>query len=112
MLKITAAWHMIHRKRVMGLQTTDPQVMRYNSTTGHRQRERADALPVRRQLLATGIADAAGGHWPVQLRRQPRGALNIKRSLVIVLLVLFAGLVILLTALLLVHLVVSRYAAG
>jgi hypothetical protein len=36
----------------------------------------------------------------------------IKRSLVIILLVVFAGLVILLTALLLLHLAVSRYAAG
>ena len=36
----------------------------------------------------------------------------IKRSLAIILLVVFAGLVILLTALLLLHVAVSRYAAG
>jgi hypothetical protein len=36
---------------------------------------------------------------------------NIKRALVIILLVVFAGLVTLLTALLLLHLAVSRYAA-
>jgi hypothetical protein len=42
----------------------------------------------------------------------PAGRVNIKRSLVIILLVALAGLVILLTALLVLQVVLSRYAAG
>jgi hypothetical protein len=52
-------------------------------------------------LLKTGIADTIAGHPPVQRRHLLRGGANIKRSLVI-----------LLTAVLLLHLAVSRYAAG
>lgn len=64
-----------------------------------------------------GVRQTAGDqrrlHYKVTWGLATGGAETIiKRSLVIILLVVFAGLVILLTALLLLHLAVSRYAAG